>query len=81
MPRYISEGIHMTQPNEKNFKDTESTQGEHEAIDEYIDQKIEEYYHEFYTAKKEYYESLSEGKELGWPQVYTITQWWSIPNI
>ena len=55
----------MTQPNEKNIKDTESTQGKHEAIDEYIDQKIEEYYQEFYTAKKEYYESLSEGKELG----------------
>ena len=43
MPRYISEGIHMTQPNEE-IKDTESTQGKHEAIDEYIDQKIEEYY-------------------------------------
>ena len=66
--------------NEKDIKDTESTQGKHKEIDEYIDQKIEEYYYEFYTEKKEYYESLSEGKEL-WPQVYTITQWWSIPNI
>ena len=65
--------------NEKDIKDTKGTQREHEEIDEYIDQKIEEYYYEFYTAKKEYYESLSEGKEL-WPQVYKITQWWSIPN-
>ena len=39
--------------NEKDIKDTESTQGKHKEIDEYIDQKIEEYY-----------ESLSEGKEL-----------------
>ena len=54
----------MMTNNEKDVKDTKSTQGKHEAIDEYIDQKIEEYYYEFYTAKKEYYESLSEGKEL-----------------
>lgn len=66
--------------NEKDIKDTKGTQREHEETDEYTVQEIEKYYEDFYTAKEEYYESLSEGKEL-WPQVYTITQWWSIPNI
>ena len=50
--------------NEKNIKDTKGTQGKHEETDEYTVQEIEKYYEDFYTAKEEYYESLSEGKEL-----------------
>tara|TARA_B100000424_G_scaffold249518_1_gene223496 strand:- start:3716 stop:3877 length:162 start_codon:yes stop_codon:yes gene_type:complete len=50
--------------NEKDIKDTKGTQREHEETDEYTVQEIEKYYEDFYTAKEEYYESLSEGKEL-----------------
>ena len=38
--------------NEKDIKDTKGTQGKHQEIDEYIDQKIEEYYYEFYSKER-----------------------------
>lgn len=42
----------MIKPNEENIEDTRSTEEKHKEIDDYIVQKIEEYYEEFYFYHK-----------------------------
>ena len=66
MPRYISEVNHMIKSNEENIEDTRSTEEKHKEIDDYIVQKIEEYYEEFYFYHKT--------EEEQWSQVHQITR-------